>query len=147
MKVILLEKISKLGNLGEEIIVKSGFARNFLFPKYKAIISNKKNRLFFQNKLKEIEKNNIINIEKTKEKEKIINELSLVIKSKCSDKGKLFGSITNKNISSLLESHNVYVQKSDIDTQGIINQLGKYEILINLKNNIKIKKEISIVQE
>ena len=51
MKVILLEKINNLGNLGEEIMVKPGFARNYLFPKYKAVLSNKKNREFFQKKI------------------------------------------------------------------------------------------------
>lgn len=56
MKIILLEKIDNLGNLGDEIFVKPGFARNFLFPKYKAVLASKKNRSFFQAKIKEIEK-------------------------------------------------------------------------------------------
>jgi len=147
MKVILLEKIPSLGNLGDEILVKPGFARNYLFPKYKAVLANKKNRDFFQNKIKEIEKNNDANIEKLKEKQNIIDNIKLEIKVKASDSGKLFGSITNKHISQLFEQHNISVMKSDIETNEIINTIGSHNITINLKNNIKIDKTLSVIKE
>jgi len=147
MKVILLEKIQKLGDLGQEISVKAGFARNYLFPQYKAIIANKKNKLFLSKKLKEIEKNNALEIEKIKEKENIINNIELKIIAKASDKGKLFGSITNKNIASIFEKHNIIIPKNDINTQCIINEIGSYEIIINLKNNIKIIKQLNVIKE
>lgn len=147
MKVILLEKIPSLGNLGDEILVKPGFARNYLFPKYKAVLSNKKNRDFFQKKLKEIEKNNHENIEKIKEKQNIINDIKLEIKVKASDSGKLFGSITNKHISQLFEKHDISIMKSDIEVSEIINIVGIHNITINLKNNIKVDKTLSVIKE
>jgi large subunit ribosomal protein L9 len=147
MKVILLEKIPSLGNLGDEILVKPGFARNYLFPKYKAVLANKKNRDFFQNKIKEIEKNNEIDIEKLKEKQEIINNLELEIKVKASESGKLFGSITNKHISQLFDKYNVSVMKNEIEASEIINTVGIHNITINLKNNIKIDKKLSVIKE
>jgi large subunit ribosomal protein L9 len=147
MKVILLEKIQNLGNIGEEILVKSGFARNYLFPKYKAVLANKKNRDFFSKKIDEIEKNNLMDIEKTREKENIIKNMNLEISVKTIDNEKLFGSITNKHISTLFEKNNITVAKNDIEIDGIINKVGIYDITINLKNNIKLKKKLSIIKE
>jgi len=147
MKVILLEKIQKLGDLGQEISVKSGFARNYLFPQYKAIVSNKKNKLFISKKLQELEKNNVHDAEKLKEKEESINNIELKIIAKASDKGKLFGSITNKNIAAIFEKNDIMIPKNDINTQCIINEIGSYEIIINLKNNIKIKKQLNVIKE
>merc|ERR1712110_521043 len=104
-KVILLEKVNNLGNLGDEIIVKPGFARNFLFPKYKAVLANKKNRSFFQEKIKEIEKQNDFDIKKSQEKKNKIKEIKLEIFAKVSEKGNLFGSVTNKSINQLFKKH------------------------------------------
>merc|ERR1712110_329892 len=98
------------------------------FPQYKAIISNKKNKLSLSKKLQEIEKNNANDAEKLKEKANAINNIELKIIVKASDKGKLFGSITNKNISMIFEKNNIIIPKNDINTQCIINEIGSYEI-------------------
>lgn len=127
--------------------MKSGYARNYLFPQYKAVLSNKKNRDFFQNKINEIEKNNSAEMEKIKTKLDIIKNLKLETKVKCSEKGKLFGSITSKNISMVFKKHDIEIEKVNIKMNGIINQIGKHEITINLANNINIKKILSVVKE
>jgi large subunit ribosomal protein L9 len=147
MKVILLEKINNLGNLGDEILVKPGFARNFLFPKYKAVLANQKNRSFFQEKIKEIERKNDLNIKETQDKKNIINGMKLAIYVKSSEKGKLFGSITSKNIVQLFEKHNVKIEKNDIKIDSVINTIGDHNITIHLKNNIKIEKTLSVIRE
>jgi len=147
MKVILLEKIDSLGNLGDEVMVKPGFARNYLFPKYKAVLSNKKNLLFFQDKIKEIEMKNELNNKETEEKKKKIEDIKLEIKVKSSEKGKLFGSITSKHIIQIFEKNGVKLEKSEIIIQDVINKLGNHDININLKNNIKIKKDLLVIKE
>lgn len=147
MKVILLEKINKLGGLGDEISVKPGFARNYLFPKYKAVLANKKNRIFFQEKMKEIEIDNEINIQKSKQKEQILKNIELKFFVKTSEKGNFFGSINVKNIINLLKENGVEVEKNDIKIKEIINQIGTYNITIDLKNNIKIDKKLSVMKE
>merc|ERR1712157_255859 len=98
MKIILLEKVNNLGNLGDEVVVKPGFARNFLFPKYKAVLANKKNKSFFQEKIKEMEVKNDLNTRESRDKQDAINKINLEISARVSENGKLFGSITNKNI-------------------------------------------------
>jgi len=147
MKVILLEKINNLGNLGEEVNVKPGFARNYLFPKYKAVLANKKNTLFFQEKIKEIEKKNLLDAKQAEEKKDKIDNINLQISVKASEKGKLFGSITSKNIVQAFEKQNITLEKNEIQIQSVINKLGDHDIVISLKNNIKIKKVLSVIRE
>merc|ERR1711976_162061 len=126
MKVILLEKIQNFGNLGDEIIVKSGFARNYLFPKYKAVLSNKKNKAFFADKIKEIETKNTLDVKKAKEMEKNINDIKLEIKVKSSENGKLFGSITNKHILQIFEKSGLLIKKNSIIIKNVINKIGNH---------------------
>jgi large subunit ribosomal protein L9 len=147
MKVILLEKIQNLGKLGDEIEVKPGFARNYLFPKYKAVLSNKKNRSFFEKKIQEIEKNNNIDKEEANKKKDLIESMKLEMQVKTSDGNKLFGSVTNKNIAQIFEENNISIEKNDIEIEGIINKIGEYDIKINLKNNVKMTKKLSIISE
>lgn len=147
MQVILLEKHQNLGNLGEEVFVKSGFARNYLFPKYKAVIANKKNRLFFEKKIAEVKKNNLLNIEKIKEKEKKILDLDLKILVKITDKGKLFGSITSKDVIKLLKKNSIVISKNSIIIKDIIDKPGIYNIIININNNIKVNKKLSVIKD
>lgn len=147
MKVILLEKIQNLGKLGDEIEVKPGFARNYLFPKYKAVLSNKKNRTFFEKKIQEIEKSNNIDKEATDKKKNLIDNMVLEMKVKTSDGNRLFGSVTNKNIAQIFEENDISVEKNDIEIEGIINKIGTYDIKINLRNNIKVIKKLSIISE
>ena len=147
MKIILLEKIHNLGSLGEEVIVKPGFARNYLFPNYKAVLANKRNRSFFQNKIKEIEKKNNLDMKELELKKEAINNMQLEMSVKSSEKGKLFGSVTNKHISKLFEENDIKVEKNEIKIDGVINKTGDYEIFINLKNNIKVKKTLSVKKE
>lgn len=147
MKIILLEKINNLGNIGDEVLVRPGFARNYLFPKYKAVLSNKKNRLFFKDKIKDIEKTNKKENEEVKNKEEKIKQLEVNIKVKCSTKGSLFGSVSNKQISQFFKENNIDLEKNDIEVQNVINKIGKYEIIINVGKNKKIKKNISVLEE
>lgn len=110
-------------------------------------MSNKKNKAFFAEKIKEIEKKNILDIKKIKEIEKNINDLKLEIRVKASENGKLFGSITNKHILQIFEKNNIFIKKNNVIIDNIINKIGNYEIIVDLKNNIKIKKTLSIIKE
>lgn len=147
MKIILLEKINNLGNLGEEVKVKPGFARNFLFPKYKAVLSNKKNKSFFHEKIKEIERKNDLSIKKSQNRQDQVKNIKLEVSAKVSEKGNLFGSITNKNISLLFQEHGLKIDKNDIKINSVINQIGDHNIIINLENNIKVEKTLSVIRE
>jgi large subunit ribosomal protein L9 len=147
MKVILLEKIRNLGNLGQEIPVKPGFARNYLFPQYKAVLANKKNRSFFEKKIMEIEKKNNIDALELEKKKLLLEGTQLEIKAKSSEKGKLFGSITSKNICQLLEKKNIIIEKNDVQIDNIINEVGEHRITINLKNNVKVDINLLVTRE
>ena len=97
ISVILLEKITKLGDIGQEIKVKDGFARNYLLPNKKAIRASKENKEFFEKKREELVKINEEKIKLAKEKiKKIPNSLSLI--RQASDQGALFGSVSARDI-------------------------------------------------
>ena len=98
MNIILLEKIKKLGNIGDEVTVKSGYARNFLVPNNKALYATPENRKYFEEKKTEIKSQNENLIKKAKEKLKKLSEQEVILIRAASDTGQLFGSVSTKDI-------------------------------------------------
>ncbi len=134
IKIILLNK-NKLGNIGNIVNVKSGYARNYLIPYGKAIYASKKNVIKFNEKLslaKKLEKEELHKINDLYRK--IISLSPLIIKSRCSGNGKLFGSINSENISKIISSKiNFKITKNFIILpDGPLKYLSKYKIIISL---------------
>ena len=131
MKVILTTNIKKLGKIGEIVIVKDGFARNYLFPNNMALRNTKKNSLYYDNI-----KDNMIEKEKNKldDAKKLINEigkLNIIFNKEADDKDQLYGSISKKEILDYLLSNNVKVKSDDLIIRQPIKALGEHEIEIN----------------
>ena len=131
MKVILTTNIKKLGKIGEIVIVKDGFARNYLFPNNMALRNTKKNSLYYDNI-----KDNMIEKEKNKldDAKKLINEigkLNIIFNKEADDKDQLYGSISKKEILDYLFSNNVKVKSDDLIIRQPIKALGEHEIEIN----------------
>lgn len=140
MKVILLDSIDKVGKIGSEIIVKSGYARNFLFPKSKAVLSTKKNLAIFK-KQQHILKSNLDSKRlKAEFRAKAINDLgSITITVKSSIHGKLFGSIGSRDIAKLItESVGFEVHKSQIrlPNRDTLKSIGEHNVCIHVYNEI-----------
>ena len=148
MKVILLQDIKGVGKKDEIINASDGYARNFLLPKKMAVEADK-NNLNKLNVKKENEKQRKQNeLENAKEIAEKMKTITLKIKAKSGENGKIFGGITSKEIAeNLKEQYNINVDKKKISIQETIKILGNYFVEIKLHEGITAKLAISIINE
>ena len=139
MQIILLETLNKLGKAGDTVVVKDGYAKNFLIPQKKAIIANKKNKEDLRTRMDQINKNNE---EKIKEGEAFKSKLDnkkISIYVEANENGNLFGNLNNKIILDEIKSaFSISLNPDDI-LLGPIRDLGEHEITIRLYGNISAK--------
>ena len=132
MNIILLEKIKKLGDIGDEVKVKSGYARNFLVPNKKALYATSENRKYFEEKKTDIKSQNDKLIKDAKEKLKKISGQEVILIRAASDSGQLFGSVSTKDIVNSLAEKNISILKNEIDLNKSIKNLTYEKVTINL---------------
>ena len=132
MNIILLEKIKKLGDIGDEVKVKSGYARNFLVPNKKALYATSENRKYFEEKKTDIKSQNDKLIKDAKEKLKTISGQEVTLIRAASDTGQLFGSVSTKDIVNSLAEKNISILKNEIDLNKSIKNLTYENVTINL---------------
>ena len=147
MKVILTKDIEGLGNEGDIIIVKPGFARNFLLPKGLAVNFSSNQLTKIENELKQQERK----IEREKDGlSQILNQLSSLevsIKAKSEDNEKLFGSVTKADIEQLLLQNNIKIDKKYIDLKSPIKTLGLHEIDVKFNSELSGSFKVNIKKE
>ena len=143
MKVILTTNIKKLGKVGDQVIVKDGFARNYLFPNKMALRENKKNLEHYEGIKEEIkikEKNRLEDAKKTVEN---IKKLNIQFKKEADEKGQLYGAISKNEILNFLKENKIKIHSDDIIITQSIRSIGEHEITINpyidIKESIIIK--------
>ena len=137
MQVILLENIKKLGTIGEKVIVKDGYARNFLLKNKKALVANKKNIEYFENQKNEINKKNKIEKGKAKEIFNILNNLDLEIQKESMENGQLYGSINIKEVVTLIKDQkSLDIAAEKIEIKGQLKNIGISKIYINLHADV-----------
>ena len=132
MNIILLEKIKKLGDIGDEVKVKSGYARNFLVPNKKALYATSENRQYFEEKKTDIKSQNDKLIKDAKEKLKKISGQEVVLIRAASDSGQLFGSVSTKDLVNSLAEKNISILKNEIDLNKSIKNITYENVTINL---------------
>jgi len=149
MKVILLQDLKKHGTIGDIVEVKSGFARNYLFPNNIALYANKKNISFYKDKEKDLAKKNEIVKQKALDiKEKILSlgDTPIDIIVAASKEGKLYGTITSNEIADILkEKYSIVVKPQLIKVKDKIKMLGTYPVFITLFTNIEITINIKLI--
>ena len=141
MNVILLDKVANLGGLGDQVVVKPGYARNFLFPKGKAVPATKANVEMFEQRRAELEAKLAADLKVAEERAEKVNALeAVVIESKAGDEGKLFGSVGTRDIADAVTAAGVEVQKSEIlMPHGTIREIGEFEIELHLHADVFAK--------
>ncbi|URJ29347.1 50S ribosomal protein L9 [Blochmannia endosymbiont of Camponotus modoc] len=151
MKIILLDNIDKLGNMGSEIIVRSGYARNFLIPKSKAMPATKKNIEIFKAQQIELQAKAIEAQTQAEFCAKTINKLgSITIKAKSGVEGKLFGSIGSRDIATAITAASGFnISKSQIrlPNHDVLRTIGTYSINVHIYNDIFSKINVIILDE
>tara|TARA_Y100000590_G_scaffold212845_1_gene241193 strand:+ start:429 stop:872 length:444 start_codon:yes stop_codon:yes gene_type:complete len=146
MKVILTTNIKKLGKIGDQVTVKDGFARNFLFPN-KMALRDTKNNLQYYEKIKE----EIISKENEK-KDKALNLVEDIKKTEikftkeADEKDQLYGAVSKKEIINFLSEKNITLLSDDIKISNSIRTLGKHSIIINPYIGIEIEINITVVR-
>ncbi|MCV2508626.1 MAG: 50S ribosomal protein L9 [Candidatus Lightella neohaematopini] len=141
MIVILLCKINKLGNVGDKVAVKDGYARNFLLPNKKALVANKDNLLFFNNKKIQLEKELADYEYKITDKVNKIKELNnITILAKVGKNNKIFGSINSNHIVKYMKNHGIYLKNKEINLPiKSIRKLGSYDVTILVEKKLVVR--------
>ena len=146
MEIILLQKINKLGSIGDVVSVKSGFARNYLLPTGKALRATKENiAIFEKDKEKLLEKNREEKSSAEKIKEKLSKFNPSIVRS-ASDTGILYGSVTTRDIAKIVNDEERLVDRKNIVLDKPIKELGVYEVKVNIHAEVEIFINLQVVR-
>jgi large subunit ribosomal protein L9 len=148
MEVILMEKIANLGELGQVVKVKDGYARNFLIPQGKAKRATEENKKAFEARRAELEKAQAATLAKARERATKLDGFTLQITQKAGPDGRLFGSVTNYDIVEALKKQGHEVERANIRMpQGPLKQVGEFPIEIALHTDVAVTVKISVLGE
>ncbi|MFN3238498.1 MAG: 50S ribosomal protein L9 [Pseudomonadales bacterium] len=148
MEVILLEDIANLGELGEKVDVKAGYGRNFLIPQKKAVPATKQNLIEFEERRAELQKAAEEKLAAAKARAEQVNGLDITITTKAGDEGKLFGSITVRDIVEACVARGVEVEKHEVQMpDGPIRQLGEFEFAVQLHADVVAEIKVAVIAE
>jgi large subunit ribosomal protein L9 len=147
MEVILLERIDRLGQMGEVVNVKPGFARNFLFPQKKALRANKDNKDLYESKKTELEAANIQQRDQAQVIAKQMDGLKIVIVRQAGEGGQLYGSVSARDIADVLKEQGVAIERT---TQVLLNApvktLGVFKTSVRLHPEVKVSVEFTVAR-
>ena len=147
MEIILLDKIDNLGNVGDVVTVKPGYARNYLFPKGLAVRSSKRNIAFVEEKRKNIE----LKIAKEEQASQAIfdslKNVEILMEVEVGENDKLFGSVTTMDLQKALNEQNIEIEKQDILLDNPIKSLGMYDIPIKVTSSLKQNIKLNVVKK
>ncbi len=148
MEVILFEKIDRLGNIGDLVNVKAGFARNYLLPQGKAKAATDANKAEIESRRAEFEKMATEALANAEQRRDQIEALSISITAKSGTEGKLFGSIGNMDIAAAITEAGIELEKRDVRLpEGPIRQAGEYEITLHLHTDVDAVAKVTIIGE
>ena len=149
MEVILLDKIAHLGGLGDKVSVKSGFARNYLFPQGKAVMATKDNLAAFEARRAELEAKLADVLAAAQARAAQLSALTNVtIATKAGDEGKLFGSVGTRDIADAITAAGVPVAKSEVRMpDGVLRSVGEYDIVVHLHTDVNTTVKVAVVAE
>lgn len=147
MKIILLEKVEKLGSLGDQVEVKNGYARNYLLPTGKALRATEENIKYFEEKASDLKKNNDKAVkEANKFLDKITGKTFVVIRQ-AGENGQLFGSVTTRDIANLLKDNGIdQIKKNQVSLLEPIKALGIVDVKVNLHAEVSTTIKINIAR-
>jgi len=146
MQVILLERVEKLGQMGDEVRVKDGFARNFLLPKKKALRATKANREYFQAQKAQLEAHNL---ERKKDADAIAKKLdgkSFTLIRQAGDRGQLYGSVSPRDVAEAAEKAGYKLDRHQVSISQAIKAVGLFTIPVVLHPEVKVNITINVAR-
>ena len=146
IKVILLQRVAKLGHIGDVVKVKPGFARNYLLPKKIALRANEENMKYFEERKVQIE---AANAESRAEAQKIADKVkvfSITLIRQASEKGQLYGSVTARDIAMAIKAQDVNVAPGQVNLNVPIKMLGVYDLSVDLHLEVSVPVKLSVAK-
>src|SRR5208282_4870779 len=146
MQVILLERVEKLGQIGDEVKVKDGFARNYLLPKKKALRATGKNRAFFETQRAQLEARNL---ERKSEAEAVAKKLggkSFVLLRQAGDRGQLYGSVSPRDIADIVSAGGFSISRTQVPLDKAIKTIGLFPVAIVLHPEVRVTVTVNVAR-
>ncbi len=149
MDVILLEKVGKLGNIGDKVSVKAGFGRNFLIPQGKAIFATAANLVEFEARRAELERVALGKLGAAQSKAEKLEEMaSVIITAVAGEEGKLFGSVGPRDVADACTAAGIELTKSEVKMPlGAIRDLGEHEVNIQLHSDVSVAINVIVSED
>jgi large subunit ribosomal protein L9 len=147
MEVILKEDIANVGKIGEVVRVRDGYARNYLLPRGLVLLANKKNLKTFEHQKKLIADQKQKITREAKSVGEAVTAVSLIIRMRVGEEGKLFGSVTNIQIEKALKAQGLTVDRRKIQLEEPIKAAGDYEVPIRMTADLTVPLKVSVVPE
>ena len=147
MKVILLERITRLGNMGDTATVKPGFARNFLFPQGKALPATAANMKKFEERRSELEATNAEQKSAAETQAKSVDGVQITIARQASETGQLYGSIKARDITDSLNAQNIDIPRSSINIGEPIKAVGEFEVAVALHPEVTATVQLTVERQ
>jgi len=144
MEIILLERIEKLGQMGDIVKVKDGYARNYLLPQKKALRATDANKSHYENKKAELEAVNLKLKDEALSVAKKIEGMQVIVIRQAGENGQLYGSVTPRDITNALREQGVKMDKNQVNLDTTIKQLGKFSVPLKLHSEVKINIEVTV---
>jgi large subunit ribosomal protein L9 len=148
MELILLEKVQKLGDLGEKVNVKPGYGRNYLVPTGKAVPATEANIAEFETRRDELEKVAVKKLSTAEERVTALNGFEIVLMANASEEGKLYGSIGPREISDAVTESGPNLNKAEVIMgEGPIRYTGEHKVLIHLHADVEAEIKVTVNPE
>jgi len=145
-EIILLERVDSLGQMGDVVKVKSGYARNFLLPQKKALRATKENVAYFEGQKKALEGNNIKKREEAEKLAKKIDGQKVVIIRQAAEAGQLFGSVSSRDIADAITAAGFKVDRSQVLLNQAFKLIGLFPVSVSLHPEVKVQVTLNIAR-
>ncbi|MBY9067079.1 50S ribosomal protein L9 [Hyphomonas sp. WL0036] len=146
MQVILLERIERLGKIGDEVNVKNGFARNFLIPQGKALIANDRNRKRFEVEREVIEARNAAARESAQTEAEKLEGATFVLIRQAGETGQLYGSVSARDVAEAAEAAGYKVDRAAVRLDKPIKAIGLSEVSVRLHAEVSVKVQVNVAR-
>jgi large subunit ribosomal protein L9 len=146
MEVILLERIERLGQMGDVVKVKPGFARNYLLPQKKALRATPENRTYFETQRQHLETQNLARRSEAETVAAKLDGLSVVLVRQAGETGQLYGSVTSRDIVEALMAQGVTVERRQVNLAMPIKALGLYPLKISLHPEVAVQITVNVAK-
>ncbi len=146
MQVILLERIERLGKIGDEVRVKNGFARNFLIPQGKALIANDRNRKRFEVEREAIEARNAAARDAAKTDAEKLEGTTFVLIRQAGDTGQLYGSVSARDVSDAAEEAGHKIPRNAVRLDKPIKSIGLFDVSVRLHAEVAVKVQVNVAR-